>query len=81
MVTADAVQEIVTAITPYVGENMARSAARVHCEKLGIPDGPVTPEQIAQLIARLETGLRVFMGRDKASSLMGPLRVKLGGAA
>jgi len=81
MVTADAVQEIVTAITPYVGENMARSAARVHCEKLGIPDGPVTPEQIAQLIARLETGLRVFMGRDKASSLMGPLRLKLGGAA
>ena len=81
MVTADAVKEIVTAITPYVGENMARSAARVHCEKLGIPDGPVTPEQIAQLIARLETGLRVFMGRDKASSLMGPLRLKLGGAA
>jgi hypothetical protein len=81
MVTADAVQEIVTAITPFVGENMARSATRVHCEKLGIADGTVTPEQIAQLILKLETGLRVFMGREKASSVMGPLRARLGGAA
>jgi hypothetical protein len=81
MVTADAVQEIVAAITPFIGENMARSATRVHCEKLGIAEPHATPEQIEQLIARLETGLRVFMGREKATSLMQPLRVKLGGAS
>jgi hypothetical protein len=79
MVTAEAVQEIVTAITPFIGENMARSAARVHCEKLGIGDPLITPIQVSQLVARLETGLRVFMGRDKASALMAPLRIKLGG--
>jgi hypothetical protein len=33
------------------------------------------------LIGRLETGLRVFMGREKATSLMQPLRVKLGGVS
>jgi hypothetical protein len=81
MVTAEAVQEIVAAITPFIGENMARSATRVHCEKLGIAEPNVTPQQVDMLIARLETGLRVFMGRDKASSLMQPLRVKLGGVA
>ena len=81
MVTAQAVQEIIAAITPFIGENMARSATRVHCEKLGISDPNVTPEQVEMLIARLETGLRVFMGRDKANSLMAPLRVKLGGGS
>ena len=67
MVTAEAVQEIVAAITPFIGENMARSATRVHCEKLGIAEPHVTPQQVDMLIARLETGLRVFMGRDKAT--------------
>jgi hypothetical protein len=82
MVTADAVREIVAAITPFIGENMARSATRVHCQKLGIEDAPqVTPAQLGQLIARLETGLRVFMGRDGASSLMSPLRARFGVAA
>jgi hypothetical protein len=80
MVTSDAIQEIVAAITPFIGENMARSATRVHCEKLGIAEPNVTPQQVAALISRLEAGLRVFIGRDKATSLMGPLRVKLGGA-
>jgi hypothetical protein len=81
MVTAEAVQEIVAAITPFIGENMARSATRVHCEKLGIGDPHISPQQVEMLIARLETGLRVFMGRDKATSLMQPLRVKLGGVS
>ena len=81
MVTAEAVQEIVAAITPYIGENMARSAARVHCEKLGLGEGPLTPEQVDRLISRLETGLCVFMGREKASSLMSPLRARLGAAS
>jgi hypothetical protein len=81
MVTAEAVREIVAAITPFIGENMARSATRVHCEKLGIAEPEVTPQQVVMLISRLETGLRVFMGRDKANSLMAPLRVKLGGGS
>jgi len=81
MVTAEAVQEIVAAITPFIGENMARSATRVHCEKLGIADPHISPQQVEMLIARLETGLRVFMGREKATSLMQPLRVKLGGVS
>ena len=81
MVTAEAVREIVAAITPFIGENMARASTRVHCEKLGIAEPEVTPQQVAMLISRLESGLRIFMGRDKANSLMAPLRVKLGGGS
>jgi hypothetical protein len=80
MVTADVVQEIVTALTPFIGENMARSSARVHCEKLGIAGAEATPEQIALLITRFETGLCVFMGRERATSVLGPVRVRLGGS-
>jgi len=81
MVTADAVHEIVRAITPLIGENMARSAARLHCEKLGIGDLHVTHEQIALLISRLESGLNVFIGRDRASSVMAGVRQTLGARA
>lgn len=81
MSTADAVQEIVRAITPFIGENMARSAARLHCQKLGIAETHVTHEQLAALITRVETGLNVFMGRDRASSLMADLRQTLGARA
>jgi hypothetical protein len=77
MVTADAIHEIVRAITPLIGENMARSAARLHCEKLGIGDAHVTHEQIALLISRLESGLNVFIGRDRASSVMAGVRQTL----
>jgi hypothetical protein len=81
MVTAEVVQQIVTAIAPFIGENMARSAAQMHCEKLGIVDPTMTPQQLDLLITKLETGLRVFMGREKAASLMAPLRIRLGAAA
>jgi hypothetical protein len=81
MVTAEIVQEIVTAIAPFIGENMARSAAQMHCEKLGIGAPTMTPQQLDLLITRLETGLRVFMGREKAAALMAPLRIRLGAAA
>ncbi len=81
MVTADAVREIVRAITPFIGENMAHAAARLHCQKLGIGDAHVTREQIAALISRLETGLYVFIGRDRASLLMAGVRQTLGAGA
>jgi hypothetical protein len=81
MVTADAVREIVGAITPFIGENMAQAAARLHCQKLGIADAQVTHEQVALLISRLEAGLYVFMGRDRASSLMAGVRQSLGAHA
>jgi hypothetical protein len=81
MVTEQMVQEIVAAVAPFIGENMARSATRVHCEKLGISEPTMTPQQLDVLITKLESGLRVFMGREKAAALMVPLRTRLGAAA
>jgi hypothetical protein len=73
----DALTTIVATITPFIGEHMARSATRAHCDKLGITNGQLTPEQAKALIARLESGLFVFIGREKASSVMNGLRQTL----
>jgi hypothetical protein len=70
----DAVQKIVAGLTPYIGEHMARSAASAHCQKLGISDGKVTPEQLEQLVLRLEKGLHVFIGREKSAAVMAAIR-------
>jgi hypothetical protein len=75
--TADPLGAIIAAITPFIGEHMARSAARAHCEKLGIKGEKPTPEQLKQLIARLESGLHIFIGREKAGAVMAALRQSL----
>jgi hypothetical protein len=73
----DPLDAIISAITPYIGEHMARSAAQAHCAKLGIDGTRPTAEQLAALIMRLESGLHVFIGREKASAVMGGLRQTL----
>jgi cell division GTPase FtsZ len=58
---------IVRVVSPYLGENMARSAARAHCQKLGIEGPEVSADQIETLISRLGAGLNVFIGRERAA--------------
>ncbi len=79
METAEAVREIVGAMTPLIGENMARAAATFHCGKLGIAADAITDAQVEALVARLETGLHVFVGRGKAAAAMSDLRTRLRG--
>lgn len=77
----DAVQQIVAGLTPYIGAHMARSAAVAHCQKLGIAGPDVSAEQLEKLIARLETGLHVFIGREKSATVMAAIRQTLGSHA
>ena len=78
----DVVQQIIAGLTPYIGEHMARSAATAHCQKLGIANGaPVTPEQLDQLVARLEKGLHIFIGREKSTTVMAAIRQRLASPA
>lgn len=73
MTTQEAVHTIVRVVSPYVGETMARSATEAHCQKLGIgPDMGL--EQLEALLSRLGAGLNIFLGREKASRVVGELR-------
>ena len=74
----DPVEHIVAGLTPYIGAHMARSAAQAHCQKLGIAGPDISPEQIVKLVARLETGLHVFIGREKTATVMAGIRERLG---
>ena len=76
MTTAEAVETIVRVVSPYVGETMARSATNAHCQKLGIGTDMGT-EQLEALLARLGSGLNIFLGHEKSSRVVGDLRQAL----
>jgi hypothetical protein len=70
---ADAVRVIVDVMAPYIGDTMARSAAQAHCQKLGI-QGTVSPSELDALLARLGSGLNIFLGRDKSAEVLAETR-------
>jgi hypothetical protein len=74
MLTEEAVPIVVDVIAPYIGETMARSAMQAHCERLGVQGGLLSPEQLAALLARLGSGLNIFLGRDKSAQVIGEVR-------
>jgi hypothetical protein len=79
MTTAETVAAVVKVLGPHIGETMARSATEAHCQKLGIAaDGsPVSRDQLDALLAKLGGGLNIFLGRDKAASVIGDVRQAL----
>ncbi len=66
-------------MAPYLGENMARAWVRAHCQKLGIEEGEVTREKAEALLAKLATGLSIFVGREKSAAIVGEIRRSLAG--
>jgi hypothetical protein len=80
MLTSEVVKVMVQVMAPYVGDTMARSATEAHCSKLGIAEGAISPEQVETLLTRLGSGLNIFLGREKSSSVVEQIRVALRGA-
>jgi hypothetical protein len=80
MTSAQAVDVVVGVMSPYIGETMARSATQAHCQKLGIGDGAVSPEQVETLLAKLAGGLNIFLGREKAAAVVAEARGALAAA-
>lgn len=70
----EAVEVIERILGPHIGNTMARSATQAHCEKLGITDGSITPEQVEVLLGKLAGGLNIFLGRDKAAAAIAEVR-------
>jgi hypothetical protein len=74
MTTSEAVEAMVKVLAPYIGDTMARSATEAHCQKLGIPAGTVSREQIEALLGKLGGGLNIFLGRDKSAAVVAEAR-------
>jgi hypothetical protein len=77
MMTSDAVQVMVTVMAPYIGDTLARSAAEVHCRNLGVPATAIDPGQVELVLAKLEAGLHIFLGREKSSLVIADTRQAL----
>jgi hypothetical protein len=73
MTTSEAVDAIVKAMAPYIGDTMARSATEAHCQKLGIA-AAMSADQREALLGKLGGGLNIFLGRDKSASVIAEVR-------
>ncbi len=77
MLATEAVQVMVKVISPYIGDTMARSAAEAHCHKLGIGSGPISADQLEAVLGKVGSGLNIFLGREKAATVIAEVRRQL----
>jgi len=73
MMTSEAVDVMVKAMAPYIGDTMARSAAEAHCQKLGI-EATMSTDQREALLGKLAGGLNIFLGREKSASVIAEVK-------
>lgn len=74
MQTSVVVATIVRVLSPHLGESMARASTRGVCEKLGLRGETLSPEETSALVTKLASGLRVFVGREKAEQAVEEIR-------
>jgi hypothetical protein len=70
-------------LAPVLGESMARASAQAHGAKLDLTNGSLTAQQADVLVGKLNSGLIVFVGRERAAGLADQMRgalAALGGA-
>lgn len=61
-------------LSPVLGESMARASAQAHGAKLAPTNGRLTAEQADTLVGKLNSGLIVFVGRERAAGLAEQMR-------
>lgn len=72
------VRRIAIAISPYIGEMMAKTSIETHCKRLGIDVSKVTEADAERLLQQLGLGLNVFIGREKTEAVMLQIRKSIG---
>jgi len=77
--TNDVLDSINGVLSPYVGKLMARTAASAHCRDLGINGGAMSRAQVDALLGKLGLGLIVFIGKDKAQTVVETMRRAIDG--
>lgn len=66
-------------LAPILGPTMAKAAVEAHSSRLSIEGGEIDEESLRDLLARLELGLKVFVGPDKSSAVMQEIRQRIDG--
>jgi hypothetical protein len=74
MRTSEAVDAIARVLAPYLGATMAEASTRTYCQRLGIDEGELAPEQAEALVGKLASGLAVFVGREKTAGVVTEIR-------
>jgi hypothetical protein len=64
-------------LAPVLGDVLTRASIRLHCQRLGIVGAEVDVEQLAELLAALDKGMRVFLGAQRAREIIGDLELAL----
>ena len=72
---------IATALTPYVGQMMARSSVETHCKRLGLDMSRLDASSVDRLLHQIGLGLNIFIGREKAESVIRDIRASIGRVA
>jgi hypothetical protein len=72
------VQTIVAAITPYIGQMMARTSIDAHCKRLGLDAARLRGGDVERLLQQIALGLNVFIGREKTDMVMRDIRGTIG---
>ena len=68
--TSEVFAAIETALRPYVGATMARTAAAAHAERLGLGGPHLDDEQVGRLLGKLALGLMILIGEARTKSLV-----------
>jgi hypothetical protein len=68
---------ISTALSPYVGNMMARSSIESHCKRLGLNMAQIDGDGLERLLQQLGLGLNVFIGREKSETVMRDIRLSI----
>ena len=61
-------------LEPYIGKLMARTSASAHCTDLGIRSAVIDGPQIEALLEKLGLALIIFLGKDKAATVVVAMR-------
>lgn len=72
--TTEVLETISRVLEPYIGKLMARTSASAHCNDLGIRSGIVDGQQIEALLEKLGLALIIFLGKDKAATVVEAMR-------
>lgn len=72
--TGEVLETISRVLEPYIGRLMARTSATAHCNDLGIRSAVVDGQQIEALLEKLGLALIIFLGKDKAATVVDAMR-------
>ncbi len=71
------ISAIVVELAPDIGESLASAAGRMHLEKLGLMGPFIEGPDIDRVLAALEPGLRVFVGKRNTEQTIARIRARV----